>query len=175
MFLVDKKCVLENSGKAVPNQLSKFIQPLNEKTTLFPVVASSSIDKGIKIIFTINSLQSSFIKGQFAITVPSIFSGRRDALNITTILENKLISIRPKLRKRYRNVPNFSEILDSMIEELTLDMDFRDKIINLKEEQFLNVFSKLLALRLMQATFEKLDEKDKINFKKEALRRSKFG
>ena len=82
---------------------------------------------------------------------------------------------RPELKKMYSGVHNFNRILESVIKEISSDKDLRNKIINLKESKVLSAFSKLLALKLLQETFERLDEKDKINFKKEALRGSKFG
>ena len=175
MLLVDLKSELEISVKVIPNQLSKFIESPNKNATIFPAMVLSSIDKGIPPFWAINLPRTIYIKEQFALVVPTSFSGKRNVPKRTTIFEEKLIAIRPELKKKYADVHNFDQILDSMIEEIISDKDLQNKIINLKENQLLSAFSKLLALKLLQETFKRLDEKDKINFKREALRGSKFG
>ena len=175
MLFVDMKSDLDNSNKVIPNQLSKPIKLPNENTANFPAKVRASRDKGITPILVINPLRTIYIKEQFATIVPTFFSGKRNVPKRTTTFEQKLIAMRSELKKKYGGVHNFNQILESVIEETNSDKDFQNKFINLKENQLLSVFSKFLALKLLQETFERLDGKDKINFKKEALRGSKFG
>ena len=175
MLFFDIKSEPLNSNKIIPNQLSKSVKPPNENATIFPTNVLLSMDKWIMPVQVINPLRTLYIKEKLATEVPLIFPGKRIVLKRPNILEQKLIATRPELKKMYSGVHNFNRILESVIKEISSDKDLRNKIINLKESKVLSAFSKLLALKLLQETFERLDEKDKINFKKEALRGSKFG
>ncbi len=172
---VDLKYELEFPVKVIPNQLSKFNESPNKNAAIFPETQLSFRDMGTAPIFVINLPRAIYIKGQIAKAVPIPFSVKRNVRDRTTIIEDKLTTIRSELKKKYAGVHDFNQILDSMIEEIISDNDLQSKIISLKENQLLKAFSKLLALKLLQETFERLDKKDKINFKREALRGSKFG
>ena len=165
----------QNSNKIIPNQLSKSVKAPNENATIFPTNVSLFTDKSIMPLQVINPQRTLYIKENLAMEVPLIFPGKRIVLKRPNIFEQKLIATRPELKKMYSGVHNFNRILESVIKEISSDKDLRNKIINFEESKVISAFSKLLALKLLQETFERLDEKDKINFKKEASRRSKFG
>lgn len=80
-----------------------------------------------------------------------------------------------EIRKRFKDVENLDYFLNLVIDEIFSDKESHLKFINLNTKQTLDVVSQLLSLKLMQEAFKDLNETDKLNFKKEALRETKFG
>ena len=165
---VDFESPLESSVRAMHEYRSKYLERPKSKAANFPVRELSSFSKGISTEGAI------YIKAQFARAVPVLYSGKNNIPKRTVVSRERWNAIRLELGKTYKEVHNFNEILESVIEKVRSDEDLENKMINLNEEQLLNALSKLVALKLLQETFERLDEKDKANFKREALRESKF-
>ena len=173
---------LETSIKEIPGQFSRFLiitdrESLSflkkERTPAFKFPKSSkvliSIGEGIGPTSPIlQYIKPSKSGNNYR------FTEKRDEKAIRNDLKERFLKLKGELKKKFTDVRDLDHILDVVLVDIKSDTVLHDKFINLKKKQSLVALSRLISLKVLQETFKDLNETDKLNFKKEMLRETRF-
>lgn len=172
----------ETSLMKMPGQFPKYLiitegeYPIIKGGVLFPIF---SVQKNSKFSFLQMEgiIPESFIL-QYINASKKRMNDRstvkRSLSNGQNILNKKFSILKGELKKKFIDVKNLDHILDSVLDEIKLDNNLHEKFINLNKKQSLEALGGLISLKVLQETFKELNETDKLNFRREALRETRF-
>lgn len=175
--------LIKTSVKKIQGQFPKYLGVTDEELSNPQNKGYNFVNnfpKSGKVLFSLgkSNIPKLFIPqypNPFKKDMPRGVAVKRERTNRQSDLNERLLKLKDELMKRFIDVKNLDHFLDFVLDEINSDKDSYDRFINLSKKQTLVVLSRLLSLRLLQETFKDLNETDKLNFKKEASRETKFG
>ncbi len=173
---------VEASIKEIPGQFSKYLIITDreslpflrkERSLAFKFPKNSkvliSIGEGISPVSPISQYLMSAKRG-----INYRFMEKRDEKTIRNNLIWRFLKLKGELKKKFTDVRDLDYILDMVLVDIKSDAVLHDEFFNLNTKQSLVALSRLISLKVLQETFKDLNETDKLNFKKEMLRETKF-